>query len=243
MVDLESQVKELEELFTILLEATTSKLTVENKSMDIVKDKLKVRQMPCSVHARHYQYVVDILNVQHKLFQNLEQLFLYLNMYSSNCFEYHFLHCVIKTSQCCQSLTAEMTNFERMVLELQRKTKISEFVKSRCELYSRMMPAHFESVATEYEIDPDQHRLIDLDKFRVDLATSLNLVAEFPIQMIMVEVRQGRTVVEWMIPSELLEDVTSLLCSEIGQTILAVHQISDVFVDGRPPAERHAVRP
>ena len=85
--------------------------------------------------------------------------------------------------------------------------------------------------------------MIDLDKFQVDLATSLKLVAEFPIQMKMVEVRQGRTVVEWMIPSELLDELTSLLCSENGQAILAVHQISDVVVDGRPPAERHAVRP
>lgn len=223
-----------------MLEATEAELTAINKTVKI----LEVRQLPCSVDDQHYKLVTDIVNNEQKCFQNLGLLCLYLNMYCWNCFEYHLLSYIIKTNQHTQVLLPKLERFERDILEFRQTTHISELMDSRCpsvRMELNMIPPHFDRVTMEYDINPNEHKLAELDSFRTDVAFSMSLPAQCAIQIIMISRRQGRTVVDWIIPSELLEDMTSFLCSDFGQTTLAKYNVRDVEIDGRPPLERQAV--
>lgn len=245
IIDIELQIKEFEGRFSVLLDLTKAELTVRSKSMEILRNKLKMQQMPCSVKRQHYQYVINIISCKYKPFHDLKELFSYLNMYCWNCFEYKLLMNIIERNKCSQALTCRMESYERDILGFRQKTSILEFMNSKqssTRMNSDLMPPHFRQVTTEHDINPDIYRLVALDDFRVNMTSCLNLPAECAIQIIDLQLKLGRTVVEWRIPYELLEDLTSFFCSEVGQSVLVGHHIGDVVIDGRPPMERQAVR-
>ena len=243
ILDFDQEIMELWKRFNVLLCTTKAELTIKNKSIAMLKKKCSEQQMPCSVKIQHYQYMLHIVNHKYRHFS--KEMFLYLNMYCWNCFEYKLLRYVIKTNDCSQALTTRMESFERDAITLRQRSKISEFINSgepSIRMKQSLMPPHFILVTTEHEIDSDEYKLIALDSFCEDIISNLKLQAECAFQIIMIDLKHGRTVVQWIIPYELLEVMTSFLCNEVGQAILMDHHVKDVVIDGRPVMERWAVR-
>lgn len=218
---------------------------MKNNSVAMLKKKYYELHMPYSVNIKHYQYMLHIVNCKHRLFQNMEEVFLYLNMYCWNCFQYKLVRDIVKTNSCSQALIARMEVFERDTVHLRKRSKISEFINSRessIKMKPNLIPPNFILVTTEHDIDPNEHKLIILDNFCEDFVTNFNLQAGYAFQIIMIDLKQGGMVVEWMTPSELQEVIISSLSSEVGRAILMKHKIKDAIIDERSVMERWAVR-
>ena len=238
------QLEELEKRFNNLLLTTEAELTVGNESIELLTRGLKVkgRQMPCTVDARHYQYLTNIISGQIEQFQ-CRKLFHYVNMYCWSCLEHHLLSSIVDRNQCSQRLINQMKTFERDSLEFKRTMLISSFAESQYYSTEDLTPPHFDHITTQHNlIDAAQkeHTLVELESFRFDVVSRMNLPIQCALQIIAIK-QESMVEVEWRIPSELLEDMTTFFCSDDGQSIVARHHITHVVIDGRHPMERQAV--
>ena len=209
----------------MLLKETKSELT--SKSRLIPSTGMRV--MPCSVKRSHYQYVRMILCCQDKTFIDLDEFFLYLNMYSCNCFEYKLLQDVIESSNCSSALHNEMLRYADVVQQFQRQTKCSAFFGEQQEISTELIPPQFETIAITYKFDPDQFTVATLDTFRKQACSSMK-ISEYALMNISLRGSDVNVIVKWMFPLELRNTMIYFFCGKTGQGLLKMYQVETMVI-------------
>ena len=226
--DVETQLKQFEANFSNLQASVEEELIRRNKTVESVSAKL--RGLPPRMKKDYNKYIKELSQQQSQKPNTLEELFVYLNEYCWNCFEYELLEFVIKSNNCSMKLVNRMDNYDSDVKRFKRNTTISVFLKYS-QYFGPKLPRHYDrsKLRTKYDIDPDQETLHSLDRLPEDIWNSDSKLSECIMQVY--RIIKGCVEIEWIISEEYDYDMMTFFCSEVGKEILERHQITKVYIN------------
>lgn len=220
-VDTESQIKKFEKMFNeVVLEAQTQAEQLHDT--DILTDSSSSSWGSFAViMKRRYP------------FSNAQQFFQYLTSNCCNFLEYKVLQNLIECRY-SQTLEPKMSEYARDIEKFKQRVTIMEFILYGSHLLkNRSLPSHFKIMILEYNIDPNIHRLVELDAFRKDTLEGLCLkLSESDLQVY--RIKHGSVIVEWMIAEDFVGYLSDLFSSEVGQKILHKHRVEKLEISNKP---------
>ena len=224
-LDTESQIEELEKRFTNIQIAARKELESREGTVELVKDQLTA--MPLQ---RKDQSTIRAIARRKRPFQNLTELFVYLNTRCWNFLEYHLLKQLI-VNTCSEKLKRKVKTYVEDVQNFQRNTTITEFLKYRRHMAKeKCIPESYKKLKMTHNINPDSYTLADLEKLRKKTCDHVKL-SDFALQMYSIE--PHCIIVEWMIPEEIVEILSLFYSSEGGQELLHDHHVESIFIDDK----------
>ena len=201
----------------------------KKKSVKMVRKKLTV--FPRRIMRQHHKYITKIVKKKQTFF-NLDHFFACLNNYCWDFFEYKLLKHVIERF-CSRYLKNKMASYDRDMQIFQQQTTVFDFIKfgrHTITAETNPEPPGFRSLVLSQDIDPKSYTLADLEKFRMDTCTTLNL-SECALQLYII--KHNCIIVGWLIPEELTDQLSCFFCSEEGQEILLSHHVEKATIDGK----------
>ena len=225
----------LEGKFLKLLTEACNELEFKNNTIALINNK----QFPEPILNMHHSYVCLYASIQRStFFPNLSVFVKHLNLYCWNFFEHDVLEFFIK-QKCSETLKAKMANFAEEVNHYQQEIKLTDFINCRHQFVKNTsIPPHFKDMTTEHNIDPNDHTLCDVERFRNELHRSLKIKpseCSCVLQMYWIQLTIDRVAVQWIFPDELMG---TFFYAEY-QGLMSRHDIDMLRVEG---ISSHSVR-
>ena len=215
----------MEKQFTDIQIAARKELESREGTVELVKDQLTA--MPIQ---RKDQSAVRAIARRKRPFKNLTDFFVYLNARCWNFLEYHLLKQLI-VNTCGEKLKRKVKMYAEEVQNFQRNTTITEFLKYRRHMAKdKSIPESCRKLKMTHNIDPDSYTLADLEKLRKKTCDHAKL-SDFALQVY--SIKPHCIVVEWMIPEETVEILSSFYSSEVGQELLRDHHVESIVIDDK----------
>ena len=227
--DIELRLNDFEIRFSKLQVDTEKELIKLRETVETISATL--RALPPRLNQESvFKYVTKLsLNVGKRRLRTLGQLFIKLNRYCWNCFEYELLEFVIKSSECSKDLEDRMDEYAKDVKRFKETTTITMFMKYGRQFYiGKKIPKSHKVVKAKQYINPDEDTLSYLDRVREEIWTTLKLSECILLQML--SIQKGCVEIEWIVPEEYVYNLMAFFCVEIGKKLMERHHVETIYI-------------